>query len=204
MAGPDIFGAISMAFAMARGDEDWAERTELSADSVFASFWALPLAIPAHLIAVEGERRLAIETDYPVPDVSQVVYATTQTISMAMAWIAGVGVLASIAARRGAGWKVTPLIMGFNWALFLHQLAQGLTLGLFMMAGQTAAALVAPLMVLVWAVWLYWGVIKRSLETHALATTGVIILLLIVSTAVRSLFYLVYQVTGLVPPLVMP
>lgn len=204
MAGFDVPGAVNMTLAMARGDDDWAERTELSANSVFASFWAIPLAIPAHLLAVEGARRLAIANSFPIPEVGAGTYGATQTISMVMAWIVEVGVLASIASRRGAGWKVSPLIIGFNWAVFLSQVAQGLTLGVFLLAGQPGAASVAPLVVAVWSVWLYWGVIRRPLETTALGTAGVILLLLIVSTAVRTLFTLVYALTGILPPIVVP
>lgn len=204
MAGFDVMGAINMTLAMARGDEDWAERTDLSVSSVFASFWAIPLAIPAHLVAVEGARRLAIANNFPIPEVGPGVYGITQTISMVMAWIVEVGVLASVASRRGAGWKVTPLIIGFNWAVFLTQVAQGLTLGFFLMIGQAGVAQVAPLFVAIWAVWLYWGVIRRPLETTGLGTAGVIVLLLIVSTAVRTIFTMVYTITGILPPVTLP
>lgn len=186
---------------MARGRDDWPDRYDMSAEQVFASFWALPLSIPAHLVAVEGARRLLIEsTNLPVSPAAPWAVALAQTLILLASWAAEVGLLANLATRRRIGWKVSPLIIGYNWSIFMSRMAQGLLIGAFMLLSFPQIAQLSTIFVAAFSVWLRWGVLKRSLDTSTMGTVGVIILLLIVSTAVSLVLSILLQTIGLIPP----
>jgi len=200
ISGRDISSAIAGTIAMARADERWTERLDMSADAVFRSFWAIPLALPPHLLAAEGARRISVAGgQYSLAGVSPIAYGLSETIVFVMAWGLQLALLALLARRRDAGWKISPLIIGFNWAVFLSRLAIGLLLGLSLISGLGVVAQVAALFVFGFSLWLEWGVIKRTLGTSAMGTLGVLGLLAVVVLALSVLLGSLFVAVGILP-----
>ncbi|MEO1658221.1 MAG: hypothetical protein AAFR65_10890 [Pseudomonadota bacterium] len=200
ISGRDISSAIGGTIAMARADERWTDRLDMSADAVFRSFWAIPLALPAHLLAVEGARRMSVEAgQYNLAGISPVTYGVSQTIIFLITWGLQLALLASLARRRGSGWKISPLIIGFNWAVFLSRLAFGLLFGLSLISGVTMLAEIAAFFVFGFSVWLEWGVIRRTLETSVVGTIGVIGLLSVAVLVTSLILGLLFVAIGILP-----
>lgn len=167
---------------------------------MFRSFWAIPLALPPHLLAAEGARRISVEAgQYNLAGISPVAYGISETVVFLIAWGLQLALLASLARRRGAGWRISPLIIGFNWAVFLSRLAFGLLLGLSLISGLDVVAQIAALFVFGFSIWLEWGVIKRTLETSALGTVGVLGLLTVAVLAVSILLGSLFVAIGILP-----
>ncbi len=196
----DIGNGIAGAFALARNEKSWSERMNMSADAVFRSFWAMLLALPPHIVAVEGARRLAIESEaISIPAVSPGVWAASQSVLFVLMWAAELVVLVTLARRRNAGWRISPLIIGYNWSVFVARLGLGLTTGLALISGVAALAEFSMVLVAALSIWLQWGVIRRTLETSVAGTIGVIALLRIVALIV-SLFASVFLTSvGIIP-----
>ncbi|NNU16128.1 hypothetical protein HK107_07310 [Parvularcula sp. ZS-1/3] len=200
-----ISSAISMTFSMAKGDPDWAEKHDMSAEAVFMSFWAVPLAILPHLVAAEGARRILLEqTVVQVAPAGAVANAVAQVITLLVSWGVELLLITNLAQRREIGWKISPLIIGYNWSIFISRMAQGLGIGLFLVAGMAGMAQFATLLVAFLSVWLRWGVLRRALGTTPMGTVGVIVLLLIVSMAAAVVLSLLFQAVGLMPSTPVP
>ncbi|MEM9810249.1 MAG: hypothetical protein AAF788_03390 [Pseudomonadota bacterium] len=194
----DILGAIRGVFAMARADERWTERLDMSAEAVFRSFWAIPFAILPHLLVVEGSRQLDQVTGaFSFAGVNPVTHAAVQTVFLLIAWGLQLFVLASLAGKRRAGWRVSPLLIGYNWAIFLSRMMTGLVIGVALLIGQPALAGVLIIGVLGFSLWLEWGVLRRALQTGPGPTAGIMFLLAAVSFAVSIAMTLVLDQLGL-------
>ncbi|MEM7740674.1 MAG: hypothetical protein AAF225_07725 [Pseudomonadota bacterium] len=202
ISGRDLSSALAGTVTMARADERWRDRLDMSTDAVFRSFWAIPLALPPHLLAAEGARRISVEAgQYSLASVSPMAYAVSETAGFLIAWGLQLALLVSLARRRGAGWKISPLIIGFNWAIFLTRLGFGLFLGLSLMTGMGVVAPLTALFVFAFSIWIKWGVIRRTLDTSVMGTIGVLGLLYLVVIAISILLGSLFVAMGVLPTL---
>ncbi|MEO1042669.1 MAG: hypothetical protein AAFX52_10285 [Pseudomonadota bacterium] len=200
ISGRDISSAIAGTMMMGRADERWPDRLDMSTDAVFRSFWAVPLSLPPHLLAAEGARRLSIEAgQYSLASVPPLAYGLSDTVVFVISWGLQLALLMSLARRRGAGWKISPLIIGFNWAIFLSRLAYGLLLGVSLVAGLGVVAPIAVLAIFGFSIWLKWGVIRRTLDTTVMGTIGALSLIYIVAVATTLVLGSLFVAIGILP-----
>ena len=198
--GQDISGALSGVLAMARADEKWADKLDMSADAVFRSFWAMPLALPPHLLAIEGQRRVTqVLGETSFAGISPVALGVSESVAFLIAWFLQVGLLANLARRRCAGWRISPLIIGFNWSMFLSHLVFGLLLGLSLILGAAFLAVTAAFVVIGLSIWLEWGVVRRSLDTPVAGTIGIMVMLSLVSLLVSFVLGSFFTLIGVLP-----
>lgn len=182
VSGGDIASGISGTLGMARGRADWQERMDLSAQAVFHSFWAMPLAIPAIVLVNEVARQmqLAAPGGSPGPVPGAGILAAMGLASTYLAWTAALFILARIAARTGAGWRVSPLIIGYNWSRLIASLFAGIGAALAILLGVPGLSLLVGFLTFVLAVWLEWGVVKRALGAETGPTIGILVMLFLV------------------------
>lgn len=183
MIGPHhIAEGIGSVFAMARDDRDWPQKTPMSVDGVFASFWAVPLAVPFILLAAGAGHHIQIgagATDVPPLGV-EVMY----TLLVALfTWGATLGALVAATRGRVEGWRVAPLIVGQNWSFLVGFVAFGLSYGAFAVSGLFAYAAFPIFGTLAFNMWIAWGVLRRPLGTNA-AETAIILAALFVGALV--------------------
>jgi hypothetical protein len=167
---------------------------------VFASFWAMLLALPPHIVAVESARRMALETAaIELPAVPPLTWAITQSLLLLCMWAAELFILVTLARRRNAGWRISPLIIGYNWSVFTARLALGLTTGLALIVSLPGVAEFSMVLVAALSIWLQWGVIKRTLETSVAGTVGVIVLLRVAALIVSLIVSVTLTGLGVIP-----
>lgn len=203
ITGADISNGIGGAFAMARNDERWADNMAMGAEDVFRSFWAVPLALPAVLLGTEAQRRLALANplDQVAVAMSSIPTGTlflSQVLTFLLVWAAEIALLTSIAQRRNAGWKVSPLIIGANWSKFLFLVLSGLLSSASIMAGAPALASLGGMAAYGLLFFLRWGIIRRTLETSPMGTVGMLALLTLAFIAVSFVVTAFLALFGLV------
>jgi hypothetical protein len=194
-----IADGIGLAFDLARKKPGWEERRDLSADAVFASFWAIPLMIPGHLVVALVGRQLLAETVAEVGSLSPGLTVLTQTVSLLLGFALQLFVLTRLARRRGTGWRISPLIIAFNWAAFAFESLLGLLMGLFLLLGLPVLIELGTLIVFGLVVWVRWGIIRETLETTGMATLGTLLLLVVVSLLAGLVASALFSVLGLLP-----
>ncbi|WP_183816021.1 hypothetical protein [Parvularcula dongshanensis] len=183
VSGKEITRGMAGTFAMARGEGDWEERLDLTARGVFASFWAIPLSLPAVMLIGEVARQVQLSrTDEALA--GPAVTATLQVVATVLSWSATLFVLAKLASRGQEGWRVTPLLIGFNWSRLAVNLIAGL--GAAAAVAASTPLLFGPfaLLATVLSVWLLFGVVKRSLDTKTGPTIGVLAVVFLVDLLV--------------------
>lgn len=120
---------MASAWAMARGEPGWEARTDMSVGGVFASFWAVSLALPAIILTSEVGRRAQLEqpgaTGLPLSD-GPLLFAVASVLAALLCWGGSLVVLAALARRASDGWRVSPLIVGYNWSRLIVDLVAGL------------------------------------------------------------------------------
>ncbi len=175
----EIGKSIAAVLAMAQGKEDWAGKLDLSVDGVFRSFWAMVLSLPLMVLVAETGRRLSLAAGSEDDRLAYPVWLFTlqETLVRLMVWPAMLAILVTIAARSGAGWRVTPLIIAQNYASLLTYIVMGLALGLIVMADAVAYANIAIIVVAAFSIWLDWGILRRPLQLDVTSAALLLILL---------------------------
>ncbi|MCQ8186357.1 hypothetical protein [Parvularcula maris] len=195
-----IADGIGLAFDLARKKPGWEERRDLSAEAVFASFWALPLMIPGHLLAAMVGRQLLVDTPFAeAANLSPAVTVITQTVTLLLGFGLQLFVLTRLARRRGAGWRISPLIIAFNWAAFAFRTLLGLLMGLSVLIGVPALIELGTLIVFGLIIWVRWGIVRETLQTTPMATIGTLVLLVVVSLLAGLVASAIFSVLGLLP-----
>lgn len=175
-----VMDGISGTFAMARGETGWAERMDLSAGAVFASFLAVPLCLPAIILQNEVARQLQGELLPGMVMPGPVGAAVLGVLTSLTAWAGALFVLTRLASRAEAGWRVTPLLIGYNWSRLIANVAGGLSAAAGIALGSAGILGFGNFLALVLAVWLEFGVVKRALALDTGPTVGVMMMLLLV------------------------
>jgi hypothetical protein len=179
VSGGDISTGLSGTLAMARGKGDWEERLDMSTRAVFVSFWAMPLSLPAIILSNELVRRVQLTSDAPpfVAMPGPVLGAVVAVAAALLAWSASLFVLARLAHRTGAGWRVSPLLIGYNWSRLIVHLVSGLGAVLVVLTGQPFLQGPLALGAVVLAIWLDYGVVRRALAIGLGPTLGILLML---------------------------
>ena len=169
---------VATLFAMARNEPGWEERYDLSAAAVFASFWAVPLALPGGLLIGEVARQAAAQTPglEEAASTPALPFAIIQLFSLLASWGFGLLVVTRIAARTGAGWRVTPVIIGYNWAFFVVHLVAGLNAALAVGLGLMPLVSMAALAAIILNVWLLMGVAKQGFAVDTGPAVGIVMM----------------------------
>ncbi|MEM1380077.1 MAG: hypothetical protein AAGH41_05555 [Pseudomonadota bacterium] len=199
----EISNGIAGAFAMAKGRADWPDTFDMSAEQVFKSIWAVLLALPAMLLTLEAQRQIALAN--PVTEAARLIanmgamtYYVSQTLVFVLVWAAEIAMLVIIAQRRGAGWKISPLIIGANWAKFVFTLSLGLMTGLSILAGTPGFALFGGMLAYGLLFYLRWGVIRRTMEFSPLRTAGMLAALMLAFIAISTVISVFLALFGFV------
>lgn len=156
-----IANGLTGALNMARARPGWEERMDLSADAVFRSFWAVPLALPGLALATVASRRLEMaagETVLPI-------WALLLDRGTAALVIWGLVVLfyVYLARRLEVGWRISAVLIANNYATFLGYSLFGLGMGAAAITGSfSLIGYVWPL-ILAFGLWLDWGILRRGL-----------------------------------------
>ena len=148
---------------MLRGEAGWERRLDMSADAVFASFLAVPLALPALLARGEAQRQLAALAPNAPPSPEAAALAVTVGVTMLVSWGFCLVVLGRVAAQTQAGWRVSPLIVGFNWSRLAVNLLGAVLVGAALALRSVPLGGVAALVVLGVAIWCDYALGRRAL-----------------------------------------
>ena len=189
----NVAGGLSGTLALARGDADWTDRLPMDANAVFASFAAVPLSLPAIALFNEAMRRLAQtmpEAAEAAAGISPATFLIANLVSAVLCWAASLLVLAQLAQRSGAGWRVSPLIVGYNWSRLLLNLVAGLGAAVAVLTGAGPVVALVALVVLGLTVWLDVAVIRHALGLpvgRALGAFAMVVLARGVATATVDL-----------------
>lgn len=201
ISGRDIANGIGTTFAIAKGESDWAERADMSAEQVFKSLWALPLAFPGLLLSLEAQRRLAFENPVTasarlIMDMPSTAYFVSQAVVFVIVWAAEIALLAKLAQRREVGWKISPLIIGANWAKFVFTLAFGFITSLAIIGGVPSLAAIGGIVAYGLLFWLRWGLIRRTLDFTPARTAGTLAILVLAFFAISTVMSILLILFG--------
>ena len=174
---------MASAWAMARGAPGWAERTPMDASAVFASFWALPLSLPAIVLTHEVARRLQAarpgQEEMAVLLESPMLFGAAGVAAALASWAASLWVLTTLARRGSEGWRISPLLVGYNWSRLIVNLVAGLGAGLGVATGQPILfSLVSPVVGGL-TLFLDIGILQRALALPLGRALGAVMVVLL-------------------------
>ena len=161
---PGVAGGIASAWSLARGEPSWQDRMDLSANAVFGSFLAIPLALPAIVLSSEVARRTALT----LPGVDAALYGSAViagvfgVLGALLSWGVSLFVLVSLVRRTADGWRVSPLIIGYNWSRLVADLILGLGAAAAVATGVLGIALAAGAVSQGIRIYLDVGVIRHA------------------------------------------
>lgn len=156
-----IANGLTGALNMARARPGWEEHMDLSADAVFRSFWAVPLAFPGLALATIASRRLEMAAGEAVSPLWALFL--DRGVTALVVWGLVVFFYVHLARRLDVGWRISAVLIANNYATFLGYSLFGLGMGASAIAGSfTLVGFVWPL-ILVFGLWLDWGVLRRGL-----------------------------------------
>ncbi|GGY37515.1 hypothetical protein [Parvularcula lutaonensis] len=184
ISGGDIANGVRAAFAMARDEEGWQDRFDFSADQVFKSFWAIGLSLPAIVLSAEVSRQVAASAPpdpftTSIASISPATLAVSQVLSFSVLWAVELWMLMTLAKRRNIGWKVSPLIISYNWSKFLFAMVVALPLGVSILTGATALGTLGSTTGHALLLFLRWGIFRRTLDLTPIGVIGVLALLIL-------------------------
>ena len=154
------------AYALARGAPDWRDRLDMSAPAVFASFWALPLSLPAVILTSELGRRTQVAapgSEAIALAQSPGLFAVASALAAILSWAGSLLILLTLARREPEGWRISPLIVAYNWSRLILNLLAGAGAALAVAAGAMAISAVVGAVVAGLTVWFDLGVIRNAL-----------------------------------------
>ncbi|MEZ5896431.1 MAG: hypothetical protein R3C40_02660 [Parvularculaceae bacterium] len=179
-------GVWKMAFSA----DDWRRDLDRTEDGVFRSFWAMAFTAPlVALFSVTSFRALlknAAAPDLAVLDLPLSVFVSAKLVSFALEWTACLTFLLVVARAGGAGRRAADIIVGYNWIQPITVAAQGPAIALIAATGDVGIGgfLVLPALGLSLA--LYWGVIRKSMETAVGQTMALIAALYVIGLSVDA------------------
>lgn len=160
----EIMAGVRGVFAVGVGREDWQEAFDKGDEPIARSFWAIPLTIPFIAMAVEGGRRIRLESYDTRPELNLPVpaYIISHTLASLLAWGAALAILYTLARKREIGARLGPLIIVQNWSSALTYFALAICLGVGV-AGGLALAGAGMVAVMGLGLWIDWGMFRRPL-----------------------------------------
>ena len=162
---------IAGTMALARAEPDWEERLPMDADAVFASFQAAALSLPAIILSAEAARRALValpEAGDAVAASSPFFVVTGSVVGALASWAASLFLLTRLAARSGKGWRVSPLIVAYNWSRLVTNLILGVIAAAAILLSAWPVMAFAGLVKVILVLWFDLMVVRGSLAL----TTG--------------------------------
>ena len=172
------------AWTLARGAPGWASRLDMSAGAVFGSFWAVPLSLPAIALVHEVQRRAQLQEPGfadALANVSPVLVGVAAMVGALGAWAGSLLVLTALTRRSASveGWRVSPLLVGYNWSRLIVNLVAGLGAGLGVATGQPILfSLVSPVVGGL-TLFLDIGILQRALALPLGRALGAVMVVLL-------------------------
>ena len=160
----EIMAGLRGVLAVGVGRADWQETFAPDTEPVFRSFWAIPLAIPFMVLAMEGGRRVQLLAGQSggALDLSPAGFVAANTLIALFCWGLAMAVLVFLGQRRGIGARVGPLIIVQNWSSFVAYFLLAVGLGLGAAGGVLLSGMVS-ITVFAVALWIDWGQFRRPL-----------------------------------------
>ncbi|WP_306252367.1 hypothetical protein [Parvularcula sp. IMCC14364] len=159
-------------------DEEWRETLDTTEDGVFRSFWAIPLCLVVVAVSSRlAESVLRLNPELELPDLPVVFDLTLQSVIFLSIWALTLFLLVGFARQIGAGGRVAPLIVSYNWSALLLNL---LNMVFLVFASVTQALEVLVIFSLaLQAFWfvMRWRLIRASLESDVGPTVGVLVII---------------------------
>lgn len=186
MNGHYLWSQLAGVLRMATAHRDWKDALDRTLDGAFRSLFALPLSAPFVIVTVLAVRRIffAAEQRDGLVAAPAFVDLTVSLIAFIMDWGTGLAALLLLARLLGAARNAGDAVVGYNWAQGLVVLAQAAGLGLSALIGDLAVAETAQLGVLVFSIWLLWGVVRRGLAVEVGPAVAVVAALTLLSFVV--------------------
>ena len=164
--GGQVTRGLAGAWSMARGEPGWEERLPMDAGAVFASFLAVPLSLPAVVLTSELGRR----TQATLPGAGEAalaqspgLFALASVLAAILSWAASLLVLTQLARRGAEGWRISPLLVAYNWSRLLLNLVAGLGAAAAVATGVLSISAATGAVVAGLTVFLDIGVIRHAL-----------------------------------------
>ena len=187
----NVAAGLGGTWAMIRGKPDWQDRLPMDAGAVFGSFWAMALAFPAIALFTETTRQAALVTPEAaemVGDAAPVPFLILNLLAAYASWGLSLFVLVQLASRSGAGWRVSPLIVAYNWSRLMVNLVIGLaSAAAVLTGGLTAGLAIIGLIALVLTVWFDWRVLGQTLSLTPGRIAGALAFVLLARAAASLL-----------------
>jgi hypothetical protein len=179
-AARQITGAWKMSFAA----DDWRQSLDRSENAVFASFWAMAMTAPfvvlLSVLSFRAALKLPGAADFAALRTPLPALASADLASFAIEWIAGLAFLLFVARAGGAGARAATLIVGYNWIQPITIIAHMPAIAIMAATGNAGLGGIFGLPSLALSVALYWGVLRRGLETGLGQTVALISALFII------------------------
>lgn len=184
---------------MAQNHPLWREWLDADADGFYRSFWAVIFAMPL-MVATRALHTRLLHTllnnpDMPeMPEIEATLASMPPTSFMSVlqvivgicTWTGSIAVLIGISRKTGNGRAVSPLVAGYNWSELLIQL---LTFAVFLLVTMSGATIFIGLMigVFMFAIYLRFGILRRTLAQRGFVTVAIIGLLYLVQFLINML-----------------
>ena len=180
----DVIAGIAGTWSLARGERGWEDRMPMDAGAVFTSFWAVPLALPAVAVTAYAGRQAVRASGAEAALEAAAATAVPINVAAAIAsWALSLLVLVQLANRPGearvAAWRVSPLIVGYNWSRLIVNGVAGLGALVILATGAWPVLSLTGLVVLTLTVWLDVGVIRHALALTPGRTAGALAFVLL-------------------------
>lgn len=184
----EILAGLTAVLGTARGVEGWARLFDDTPDGIRRSAFTLGLAAPFILLTNEGVRRAAIAAAVPDPllAVDPLTYGVVQLLMTYAGWLIALFVMLTLGRARGAAGP-GPIILAQNYSVLLVYVVMTLLVGLPSAFGLGIALPVFSLPVLLFSLWIDWGILRRPVNLSPLEAGLMLVASLLLSIALGSL-----------------
>ena len=173
---------VAGTMALARAEPDWEERLPMDAGAVFASFQAVALSLPAIVLAAEAARRALValpEAGEAVAASSPVFVVVGSVVGALASWAASLFLLTRLASRSGKGWRVSPLIVAYNWSRLIANLILGVIAAAAILLSAWPIMAFAGLVKMILVLWFDLMVVRGSLALTTGQAAGAVAMVLL-------------------------
>lgn len=188
-------------WAMAAGKADWPGRLDCTAEGVFRSFQALVYALP-FAAGYAGAWHFLPSPDSgaepaPLSLLPWPGFITAVLVISLLAWVGGIVMLAALSRPLGQSRNAAPLIAALNWSGLIVYAVSGSLAAIAALLSYPALLITAGLVGNGMALYLNWGIIRRTLLTPVAQTVILLVMLLMLEFSLVSLAQGIASLFGL-------
>ena len=162
----------------------WEETLDRTVDGVFKSFWAIFLAVPFSFLGFYSARRFAERT----PDATESLLAHApfalvlgiHSVAFLADWGVQLAALIFCARALSIGWRITDVIVGFNWLQLIITMVQSAPYAVLGVTGALDSAKPLFLVTSIFVLAFLWGYLRRSFAARISPTIGLMVVVLLV------------------------